>query len=380
MAIKNPNGFGTVKKLSGKRRRPYAVVVTTKYDQGAKDISFLEEPLGKELFAEVKEKYERHIEEKMETRQVRKYLGYYATRPEAMIALAEYNRNPYDIDKRNMTFGQIYDILYEESFSKMKKQAKSSYVTSFKKCDSIKNIRMPELRKNHMQRIVDEYAGMSKSTQRNMLGLFHQIYKFALANDICEKDYSQFVEVTSEKKTGKKVPFTREEVQILWDNLDNDNYEFIDSYLIMIYGGMRNEELRFMRKEDVHLEERYIELKGTKTEAAERLIPIHKKVVPLFKKRLAEGDSEWLFPSVRGNPISDHPYRERFKQTMKELNLYPHKPHECRHSFATFATASEIPKVFRKKIMGHSSQDLTDDVYTHVFIEDLLKQIDKFEV
>lgn len=377
MAVKNPNGYGSVKKLSGKRRRPYAVVITTKYDAGAKDISFLEEALGKDLYAEVKEKYEKHVEEKMSARQVRKYLGYYETRQLAMIALAEWNRNPYDIDKRNMTFGEIYEILYEEKFSKMKKQAKSSYVTSFKKCDSIKNIRMPELRKNHMQRLVDEYAGMSKSTQRNMLGLFHTIYKFALENDICEKDYSQFVEVTSEKKTGKKVPFTREEVQTLWDNLDN--YEFIDSYLIMIYAGMRNEELRMMKKKDVHLEERYIELRGTKTESAERLVPIHKKIAPLLEKRLT-GASEYLFPSVRGNPISDHPYRERFKNTMKELNLYPHKPHECRHSFSTFAKASGLDKLYIKKIMGHKSQDLTDDVYTHVFIEDLLKQIDKFEV
>ena len=379
MAQKLPNGYGTVKKLSGNRRRPWAVVITTKYESKAKDISFLEEHLGKELYAEIKEKYEKSVEEKMEARQVRKYLGYYETRQDAMIALAEYNKNPYDVDKRNTTFGQIYDILYEERFSKMKKQAKSSYVTSFKKCDAIKNIRMPELRKNHMQRIVDEYSHLSKSTQSNILALFHAVYKFALENDICEKDYSQFVEPTSEKKTEKKVPFTREEVQTLWDNLDNDNCEFIDSYLIMIYAGMRNEELRMMRKDDVHLEERYISLRGTKTESAERLVPIHKKLVPIFEKRLT-GDSEYLFPSVKGTPMSDNPYRTRFKEAMKELNFYPHKPHECRHSFSTFAKASGLDRLYIKKIMGHKSQDLTDDVYTHVFIEDLIKQIDKFEV
>ncbi len=29
--MKNANGYGTVKKLSGKRRNPYAVLITTGY-------------------------------------------------------------------------------------------------------------------------------------------------------------------------------------------------------------------------------------------------------------------------------------------------------------------------------------------------------------
>lgn len=377
MAIKNPNGYGSVKKLSGKRRRPYAVVITTKYDQGAKDISFLEEALGKELYAEVKDKYENHVKEKMEARQVRRYLGYYETRQDAMIALAEYNKNPYDVDKRNTTFGEIYDILYEERFSKMKKQAKSTYVSSIVKCESIKNIRMTELRKNHMQRIMEEHSDLSKSTQNNILALFHAIYKFALENDIVEKDYSQFVTVTSEKQSKNKVPFSREEVNKLWDNLDA--YRLTDSILVMLYTGVRVGELFAIKKEDVHLEERYITLKGTKTKAADRLVPIHKKIVPLLEKRLT-GPSEWLFPSSRGNSIGYTAFRENnFDVIMDGLGL-THTPHECRHSFMTYAAASKLNPILVKKIVGHSAQDITQDVYTHAFIEDLIKEIDKYEL
>jgi integrase len=377
MAIKNPNGYGCIKKLSGKRRRPYAVVVTIKYDSGAKDISFLEKALGKELYTEVRDKYEKYMEENSEIRQVRKYLGYYETRQEAMIALADYNKSPYDIDKRNTTFGEIYEILYEEKFSKMKKQAKSSYVSSMPKCESIKNIRMTELKKNHMQRIMEEYSHLSKSTQSNILGLFHAVYKFALENDIVEKDYSQFVTATSDQQSKQKVPFSREEVNLLWDNLDT--YKFTDSILVMIYTGVRVGELFAIKKEDVHLEERYITLKGTKTKAADRLIPIHKKIAPLLEKRLT-GDSEWLFPSAKGTAIGYTAFREdNFDVIMNGLG-FTHTPHECRHSFATYAASSGIPKIYRKKIMGHSSQDLTDDVYTHTFIEDLIKEIDKYEI
>lgn len=377
MAQKNPNGYGGIKKLSGKRRRPYAVVITSKYDQGMKDISFLQEALGDELYAEVKAKYEKCVVERRTARQVQKYIGYYETRQDAMIALAEYNKNPYDIDKRNMTFGEIYEILLEEKFSKMDKSAKSSYVAPYKKCESLKNIRMIELRKNHMQRLVDENAGMSKSTQNNMLKLFHAVYKFALENDIVEKDYSQFVAITSEQKAKEKVPFSREEVQKLWKNLDT--YKFTDSILIMIYTGMRIGEMCAIKKEDVHLEERYIEVKGTKTKAANRIVPIHKKIAPLIEKRLSVS-SEWLFPSSRGNSISYNNYKDyQFDVIMNKLEL-THTPHECRHSFMTYAAASKLNPILVKKIVGHSARDITQDTYTHTFVEDLVKEIDKYDI
>lgn len=378
MAKRNPPGYGCIKIYKDGRAKKYVPTVTVKYDyKKLRDITFLKEALDPELYAQVEKQCEEFLEKHPYGRQVQMALPGCKTMAEANIALAEYNKSPYDIDRRKTTFEQVYNVLYETKFSKMKKNAKSVYVSSFKKCDNIKRLRMTEIRKYHMQNIIDEHSDKSKETQKNIMMLFHAVYKFALENDICEKDYSQFVGVTSEKKAKKKVPFSREEVQKLWDNLDN--YEFIDSYLIMIYGGMRNEELREMRKEDVHLEERYIELRGTKTEAAERLVPIHKKIAPLLEKRLT-GDSEYLFPSTRGNPISYNPYRNRFDKVMEDLNLYPHTPHECRHSFSTYAKASGLDNLYVKKIMGHKSQDLTGDVYTHAFIEDLVKQIDMFKL
>ena len=57
--MKNPNGYGTIKKLSGNRRRPFAVVVTTGYEMRVKkrDISFLKEALTEELFQQVETAY-----------------------------------------------------------------------------------------------------------------------------------------------------------------------------------------------------------------------------------------------------------------------------------------------------------------------------------
>ena len=74
--MRNPNGYGSVFKLSGNRRKPFAVRITQGYTNDGK--------------------------------QIYKYLSYHATRKEAMQALASYNANPYDIDLNNITFSELY--------------------------------------------------------------------------------------------------------------------------------------------------------------------------------------------------------------------------------------------------------------------------------
>ena len=58
--MKNPNGYGTIKKLNGARRRPYGAYITTDYDmpESWPDISFLADALPPELFRDVQQRYE----------------------------------------------------------------------------------------------------------------------------------------------------------------------------------------------------------------------------------------------------------------------------------------------------------------------------------
>lgn len=358
--MRNPNGFGSVKKLGGKRRRPFAVYVTTKW-----------------VFQNGKAK------------QIQKPIGYYATRSEAMIALAEYNKNPFDLDKRNTTFGQVYEILLRDKFEKMNDSARYSYVSAYKKCDELKDIRMFEMKKAHMQKVVDDNSGQSKSSLNNLLKLFNAVYKFALENDICEKNYAEFVTAESEQEAGKKTPFNREEIELLWNNQDwilnpdkphkNIGMCFMDMPLVHIYTGVRPTELFTIKKADVHLEERWIDLRGTKTKAARRIVPIHKKIIPLIKARMDTPD-EYLFPTYKGAAFTNGAYITQFFTPMCEAFGMNHTPHECRHTFATFANASAMNKVLLKKIIGHSTGDITEDTYTHTFIEDLVAEIDKLNL
>lgn len=384
-----PNGYGGIRKLSGKRRKPYGVYITTgmKLAHNLPDIDFLKGILSEGLYSQVEEEYDAYRAKQMPSaKQEQKCIGYYATRQEALIALAEYNKSPYDLAAKKVTFKEIYDILFEQQFNKMKTQAKTAYVTAYKKCGEIENICLSDMRKAHMQKIVDDHADKSKSTQSNLLKLFHAVYRFALENDICQKDYSEFVTITSEKESKDKVPFSRDEIALLWNKLDwkisntskngTDGQQFVDSVLIMIYTGCRISELLDMKVEDIHLEERWIDLRGTKTKAARRIVPIHKKIIPLIERRM---QGTYLL-EVDGKKLAYTKYTRFFFDPMCEAFGMKHTPHECRHSFATYAAAYDLNKTLLKKIIGHSAKDLTEDTYTHTFIEDLIKEIEKLQL
>lgn len=341
--MKNPNGFGSVLKLGGKRRKPFAARVTKGWE--------LDKKSGK-------------------VKQVYDYIGYYKSRPEAMIALAEYNKNPYDIDSKKVTFEDIYDMWAKEKFKD--KPITRGYKFAFNLSEPLHKLTFTDIRKVHMQDIIDnmDKSYSSKSVTKTFYG---QLYKFALENDIVEKDYSKFVKVTKESNKNKKEPFSETEIKVLWDSLDK--VENVDMALIMIYTGMRPGELLELETDNIHLNERYL-VGGIKTEAGkDRIIPINKKILPLIRKRIDERNKT-LIVNSRGNKMTYNSFLKDYWNPLKGALKMEHTAHECRHTFATMMDNAGANKLSIKRIMGHSTKDITDNIYTHKNIEELLKAID----
>ena len=101
--MKLPNGYGSITKLSGKRRKPWIVRVTksTEYDEKIEDYKL-----------------------------VRITLGYYKTRKEALDALATYNENPYDLNSQDITFGEVYEKWYATKEKTISQSTKVAYVSA----------------------------------------------------------------------------------------------------------------------------------------------------------------------------------------------------------------------------------------------------------
>lgn len=337
--MKNPNGYGSVFKLSGNRRKPWCARVTVGWTDDGK--------------------------------QEYKNIGYYEERADAMIALAQYNNDPYDLDANKITFAEVYQKWSEEKFPKISKSNVDGYAVSYNKCKMLHDLKFKQIRKMHMQRVINENDHLSYQVRVKLKTLFLQLYKFAMENDIIEKNYAQFIEPGELTTKIERKPFSDEEIETLWKNID---VPYVDSLLIMIYSGMRIGELLLIKPDDIDIEQRIV-IGGIKTEAGKkRAIPINHKILPIIKSKM---DQKYLILSTKGKKLSYKNYNENiFKPLMKQLAM-THMPHDCRHTAATLLDNVGANKTVVKKILGHKSSDVTERVYTHKTFEQLVETIDK---
>lgn len=72
------------------------------------------------------------------------------------------------------------------------------YTAAYKTCSSLYHKVFRDLKLVDLQTVIDT-CGKNYPTLRKIKVLFNQLYDFAIKNDICNKDYSTFVDVVQYK-------------------------------------------------------------------------------------------------------------------------------------------------------------------------------------
>lgn len=349
--MRNPNGYGSVVYLGKGRRKPYAVRV----------------PNG----------YKDDTETNKSTIKYR-YIDYFEKSKDAAICLAKYNSGMEIKEHKSLTeqptFDQVYKSWLEHKLSLNNRPGESTvrnYNIAFDWCHDLHGKRFSAIRLDDIQSVVNQYKDKSKSTVMIIKTVLNQMYQFAMKRDIVDKNYSLLADyewVESEDKA--HAPFTDEEIKLLWDNVE---YEDVDLILMMIYTGFRASEFIMLENRNVHIKERYV-IGGMKTDAGkDRTVALNNKIIPLFEKR--NNKKRYLIHNSKETKYSYGVfYIDVWSRIMKQFNM-DHSPHDTRHTFASLLDRAGANKVCIKKLMGHSIQDITDGVYTHKTLEDLLEAV-----
>lgn len=329
--MKNPNGYGTVTKLSGNRRKPWIV---------KEGISGRQKPIG-----------------------------YTATKEEGMILLAQYNNDPWDIEADKITLQELFDLWEEKRAVKLGTSNRSSLKSAYKHCSKLGKVRYKQIKSYQMQDCIDS-CGCGYSTQGAIKNLWGHLDRFALELDIISKRCSDLLTSDPIPETTKEI-FTDEEVSRLWEN---QNFPWVDSILFFLYTGFRISEMIDLRTETVNLQE-WTLTGGTKTAAGKnRLIPIHSKIQSIVQKRFEQSKGGYLF-EYNGKKLNQTQYREFWAAVMEALKM-DHTPHECRHTFRSRLDSAGANKVCIDRLMGHKSKGTGERVYTHKNIEELRLNIE----
>ncbi len=346
-----PNGYGSVVKLSGKRRNPYVVRKTAgwRYD-------------------------------KDKDKQVQEYviIGYAPTKADGLQMLAEFNKNPFDISSSKATFQEIFEKWSASKFPTISDSNVKGYNASYKLCGTLYNKVFKEIRLADLQYVVDT-CEKNYPTLRKLKVLFGQLYEYALKNDVCNKNYAEFVDIAKfrDRNPNKRDrnKFSKEEVARFWELKDDKYYQIV---LMLIYTGLRISEMLDLLKSDVHLDEHYFDVIDSKTPNGIRKVPIADKVMPFFEFWYNDTDGEYLLHTENGEKFKYRNYYDSYFTPLMENLGYDKTTHCCRHTCVSMLAEAHIDQTIIKKIVGHSGKmTLTEKVYTHFDVEELINAINK---
>lgn len=347
--MRNPNGFGTVYKLPGKRRRPWVARVTTGWD-------IITDEAGRE-----------------KTKQNYQIIGYFEDKPSAITALGLHRLNPVS-KKANITLEEIYKEWSEGKYQYISKPTADCYRAGWMHLSKFGKVVFKELRTAHIQTVIDgcHKAGKSRSTIEKIKVVAGQLYDYAMQNDIVSKDYSEFVNLPKSEKEEKSI-FTDLEIQKL--EKATGAVPWADTVMILIHTGMRISEMLNLTKFNIDMGSQTI-TGGIKTDAGKnRVIPIHLKIMPHIKKWY-DRNGEALICKEQGKKMSDDYYRKYcYYPTLKSLEIRPLNPHCCRHTFASILRKRGVDTKAIQLLMGHAQYAFTADVYTHTDMEELSKAV-----
>lgn len=141
--MKRANGTGTVFKMGGNRRKPWAVRVSAGFDEKG--------------------------------RQVFEYIGYGQTKSEALDILEDYRRNPYK--DKNLTFKdavELFSNYYEKASAK---STIRGFRTNIKKAAFLYDLKLHDIRIDDVQKMVDS-LDCNKSVCRKAVSAVRMVLNY----------------------------------------------------------------------------------------------------------------------------------------------------------------------------------------------------------
>lgn len=313
----------------------------------------------------------------------RTYIGAYPDMKSAQAALEEYIKNGRP-QLYGATLADVYKLWSDIHYREI--QTPESWRSMWKWYEPLYDVKISELRTAHFQDIVNK--ANSKPTADKLKSLAIMLCRYALENDIVNKNYAEFIKIPKFEKK-EKVIFTAKQINTLWQHTDDKRVQVI---LAMIYMGFRLGEIVSLTADNVHLEEGYV-VGGIKTEAGiNRVIPFPPNIPEIkefFREWMSDSESsavldvkqkqfrdKWFYPvlielGMLKAHLSGHDWKFDDKRHLT--------PHSTRHTFASLSASAGMRPENLQKIIGHADYSTTADIYIHKDVSELIDEMSKLK-
>ena len=271
--------------------------------------------------------------------------------------------------------------------SRQKPLTKKKYIQRVKYTilSKIGNKTIAEITPMELQQVLNDQIGNSKTQINEVYQALRFIFCHAVENHLRADDPTQYLQKPAGTCHARRALTATERDAVLTVGKTDRRYYF---YLLMLLCGCRPSEAAECQGRDISWESEcyMLHIRGTKTSKSDRYVPVPDDFAQLIIKT---PKFSYIACTRDGNKITN---RDRLWRSFKrQLNLYlgcntyrnklipPYPlapdlvPYCFRHEYCSDLARKGVDIRIAQKLMGHSTIDLTANIYTHVEKTDLLE-------
>lgn len=270
--------------------------------------------------------------------------------------------------------------------------------------EHFKEMKLKKITVAYCQRVVIE---LSKSyvLYNHYLSVINRIFKYAVLMDILDSNpFDKVIKPKSRQVQRKGNFLTKEELKEFLKLAQTTTLSYFFPLVhLMSYTGLRQGEALALKWSDIDFENKKITVNKTaarikekqtlqtpKTKNSKRVISIDPATLSILKSwkkdqikiyfkngKHFEGDKNFIFTNQRGEWVHIHNFIRYFKRFIADHKLKPITPHGLRHTHASLLFSAGVEPKNISDRLGHSTVQITLDLYTHITEEQRSDTVDK---
>jgi len=223
-----------------------------------------------------------------------------------------------------------------------------------------------------LQRYMSSLDGMSKSTISKRRCIVKAILDSAVLNGIIQTSPYIGVRTPTGTYVGHRCLSEKEIATIMQST---GKYRAAEWAAVMIFTGLRREELCALTSEDVRGGKIYVSkasvlkengrVKTPKTRAGTRIVPVLSPIEPLLNGIIERRQGLLLFPTTRNKPMNDMSFKRGWESMCKGTGLQ-FRSHDCRYTYASMLYEAGVDIKTAQYLLGHEDVGVTMNIYTQL--------------
>lgn len=307
---------------------------------------------------------------------------------------------------RDPTFEELASLWLENYKTTVKPSTFENVRSKVEKMteEHFKEMKLKKITVAYCQRVVIE---LSKTyvLYNHYLSVINRIFKYAVLMDILDSNpFDKVIKPKSRQVQRKGNFLTKEELKEFLKLAQTATLSYFFPLVhLMSYTGLRQGEALALKWSDIDFENKKITVNKTaarikekqtlqtpKTKNSKRVISIDPTTLSILKSwkkdqikiyfkngKHFEGDENFIFTNQRGEWVHIHNFIRYFKRFIADHKLKTITPHGLRHTHASLLFSAGVEPKNISDRLGHSTVQITLDLYTHISEEQRTDTVDK---